>query len=105
VYDGESDAYHYHGVRTAAAQMGEPDAKRSMNMRCSITGCAGAYEQKLITHTVRHQGDIVVIDHVPAEVCSLCGDVLFTPDTVRRLERMLETLDGPARTVPLYEYS
>ena len=54
---------------------------------CSIEGCTGSYERREVTHTVRHQGEIVVIDHVPAEVCSVCGDVLFDAATVRGIER------------------
>lgn len=74
-------------------------------MNCSMQGCPGEYESKEITHTVRHKGRIVVIDHVPAEVCSICGDVLLTPDTVRHIEALLRTATEPARTVPLYEYA
>jgi YgiT-type zinc finger domain-containing protein len=72
---------------------------------CALQGCAGQYERREITHTVRHHGRIVVIDHVPAEVCSACGDVLFWAETVRRIEALLRERSQPARTVPLYEYA
>jgi len=74
-------------------------------MKCSIEGCPGQYERREIVHTVRHHGEVVVIDHVPAEVCALCGDVLFKPQTVRGIERLLEAPSRPAKTVPLYEYA
>ena len=48
-------------------------------MKCSIDGCPGEYETGKIMHTVRHHG------HVPAGICSVCGDVLLRPDTVRRI--------------------
>ena len=48
-----------------------------------IEGCPGEYEQREVVHTVRQGDRIIVIDHVPAEVCNVCGDVLFTPETVR----------------------
>jgi YgiT-type zinc finger domain-containing protein len=73
-------------------------------IKCSMTGCAGEYEPKSVTHTVRYQGEIVVIDHVPAEVCSICGDTLLAPDTVRGLERVLAHRGAPARSAPVYEY-
>jgi YgiT-type zinc finger domain-containing protein len=73
-------------------------------MKCSIEGCPGEYEERLIVHTVRHRGQIVVIDHVPAEVCSVCGDVLLKPETVRQIEALLRTAISPVRKVPLYEY-
>jgi YgiT-type zinc finger domain-containing protein len=74
-------------------------------MKCSIGGCPGTYENRRIVHTVRHKGQVIVFDHVPAEVCSVCGDVLLKPDTVRRIEVLLQTTTRPARTVPLYEYA
>ncbi len=46
-------------------------------MNCGIEGCPGEYEASTIVHTVRHNGQVVVIDHVPADVCSLCGDALL----------------------------
>ena len=73
-------------------------------MQCSTKECPGAYEAKKVVHTVRYRGQVTVIDHVPAEVCSVCGDVLLKPDTVRRIEELLRTPQEPAGVVPLYEY-
>ena len=74
-------------------------------MKCSIEGCPGEYEERQIVHPVRYRGEVIVIDHVPAEVCSVCGDVLLKPETVRRIEVLLQTRAEPAKTVPLYEYA
>lgn len=74
-------------------------------MKCSIEGCPGEYDDRQIVHTVRHLGQVIVIDHVPAEVCSVCGDTLLKPETVRRIEALLRTKTCPAGTVPLYEYA
>lgn len=74
-------------------------------MKCSIERCPGEYEERKIVHTVRHHGQVLVIDHVPAEVCSVCGDVLLKPETVRRIEMVLRTATRPASKVPLYEYA
>ncbi|MCK4325292.1 YgiT-type zinc finger protein [bacterium] len=74
-------------------------------MKCSIEGCSGEYDERKIVHTLQHQGRVMVIDHVPAEVCSVCGDVLLKPETVRRVEMLLRTATRPVSTVPLYEYA
>lgn len=74
-------------------------------MQCTIEGCPGGYEERRVVHTVRHKGRVIVIDHVPAEVCSVCGDVLLKPETVRHIEEILKTSARPAGTVPLYEYA
>lgn len=73
-------------------------------MKCSIKGCPGDYESRVITHTVRRGGRVVVIDHVPAEVCNGCGDTLLQPKTIRQLETLLKRAQ-PASSVPLYEYA
>ncbi|MGH7960616.1 MAG: YgiT-type zinc finger protein [Candidatus Binatia bacterium] len=74
-------------------------------MKCSLHGCPGEYEERQIVHTVRYRGQVIVVDHVPAEVCSVCGDVLLKPETVRRIEKVLRTEAPPVRTVPVYEYA
>ena len=74
-------------------------------MRCSLEECPGRYEEREIAHTLRYKGQVVVIDHVPAEECSVCGDVLLKPETVRRIEALLQTTTRPVGTVPLYEYA
>ncbi|HEU5230633.1 MAG TPA: YgiT-type zinc finger protein [Ktedonobacteraceae bacterium] len=74
-------------------------------MKCSIESCPGEYEQREVVHTVRQGNRIIVIDHVPAEVCAICGDVLFTPETVRKIEILRHTFEPPIRTVPLYDFT
>ena len=74
-------------------------------MKCTIEGCPGNYEPTTVTHTVRHHGEVVVIDHVPAEVCDICGDVLFSPETIRHIENILKAMREPDTTVPMYEYA
>jgi YgiT-type zinc finger domain-containing protein len=69
----------------------------------TVAGVAGHVTTHV--HTVRHKGEVIVIDHVPAEVCTVCGDVLLRPDTVRRIEEILHTRRVPSSTVPLYEYA
>ena len=55
-------------------------------MKCTIEGCPGEYGAGNVMHTVRHRDQVTVIDHVPADVCSVCGDVLLRPDTIRGIE-------------------
>lgn len=73
-------------------------------MTSTTTGCSDLYETRDVVHTVRNGERILVIEHVPAEVCALCGDVLFTPETVRRLEALRHTTAAPTSTVPLYDF-
>lgn len=74
-------------------------------MKCSIKGCIGEYQEKMIVHTVSRKNDIFIFEHVPADVCSVCGDTIFKPDIVRRLESLIQQKNKPKRFVPLYEYA
>lgn len=85
--------------------MGEPISKGKSGMKCTIQGCPGEYESKLIIHTVKHAGQILVFEKVPAEVCSVCSDTLLSPETVRHLERLIRERTVPGKYVPLYEYA
>ena len=74
------------------------------DMECSIVGCPGNYKRRLILHALRHDRRVIVIDRVPAEACSACGDVLFEPGTIRGIESLLALDCKPASAVPLYNF-
>jgi YgiT-type zinc finger domain-containing protein len=74
-------------------------------MNFSIEGCSAIYEPKTVIQTVRSRGSVLVIDHVPADLCSVCGDVLFTAQTVRQLETLLADPPESKQTVPLFEFA
>jgi YgiT-type zinc finger domain-containing protein len=74
-------------------------------MRCSIADCPGEYEQREVVRAVRQGERIIVIEHIPAEVCDVYGDVLFTPETIERLEVLRQISTPPTRTVPLYKFA
>ncbi len=74
-------------------------------MKCTIQGCPGEYEPRTVVHTVKHRGSVIVIDHVPAEVCTVCGDVLLAPETVRRIEALLRSQPRAEKTAPIYEFA
>lgn len=74
-------------------------------MKCSNDACLGEYERREVVHTVRRGDRILVIDHVPALVCDMCGDVLFAPETVRQIERLRQGAGTPTGTAPLYDFA
>jgi YgiT-type zinc finger domain-containing protein len=76
-----------------------------MNMKCSFRDCSGEYEERRILRAERHGDRIVVIDGVPAEICSICGDMLLTGDAVRRIESLVRETETPDRMAPVYEYT
>lgn len=74
-------------------------------MKCSIQGCPGRYEAGRIVHTLHKGAEIYIFEHVPAEVCSDCGDTLLAPETIRHIERLLSSKGKPGKMAPVYEYA
>ena len=73
---------------------------------CTIKGCPGHYTETTVSHPFRREGRLIVIDDVPAEVCDICGDVLFTPQTSRKLDKLVADYEqhSPKDTAPVYEF-
>ena len=71
---------------------------------CTNQGCPGEYEERAILHLERWNGQPVAIDHVPAEDCTVFGDVLFTGATVAQLATLRQATPEPTGAIPLYEY-
>ena len=73
-------------------------------MKCSIQGCPGNYEDRLIVHTVKRGPELLIFENVPAEVCDVCSDTLLAPETVRHLEDQMRSQQKPQRQASVYEY-
>jgi YgiT-type zinc finger domain-containing protein len=80
------------------------DPEERADVKCSIVGCPGEYEECEIEQTIHQVRRIAVVDHVPAEACPVCGDILFAPKTVERLEALRQATEPPAEQVPLYHF-
>jgi YgiT-type zinc finger domain-containing protein len=69
------------------------------------------WEEKLVerkvTYTLDMNGQLIVIENVPARVNVETGEQLFSPDTVERLQKMIWKQSKPKRVmqVPVYEYA
>ncbi|MCF6156691.1 MAG: type II toxin-antitoxin system MqsA family antitoxin [Candidatus Brocadia sp.] len=55
---------------------------------CSV--CHGKTIQKYITYTQWYQGELVAVEHVPAEVCENCNEEYFSPETVDKLQNTID---------------
>lgn len=54
--------------------------------------------EEMVTYTIQLDEKLVVVEHVPAKVCTQCGERLYSSETVERLQttvwepsRMLQT--------------
>jgi hypothetical protein len=53
----------------------------------------------LVTYTFERDGELVIVEHVPARVNVETGERLFAPDTVRRLQQIVWERRTPTRTI------
>lgn len=67
--------------------------------------CGGELEERTITYPQEYKGKIVILENVPAEVCSQCGEVLLRPDVLERAQELIWSEITPKRTarVPVYD--
>ena len=65
------------------------------------------FEEQFVTYTQEVGGRFIIIEHVPARVCRETGEQLFSPDTVTRLQTIIQARRKPARVIetPVYEFS
>lgn len=64
-------------------------------------------EEQEITYLLDLNGQIIVIEHVPARVNKETGERLFSPETVERLQQTVWRQAQPKRMmqVPVYDYA
>ena len=63
--------------------------------------------ERKVTYTLDMNGQLIVVENVPARVNVETGEQLFSPDTVERLQKMTWQQSKPKRMiqVPVYEYA
>lgn len=63
--------------------------------------------ERRVAYTLDMNGELIVIENVPARVNLETGEQLFSPDTVERLQKLAWRQGKPKRIiqVPVYEYA
>jgi YgiT-type zinc finger domain-containing protein len=59
-----------------------------------------------VTYTLEHAGKVILIEHVPARVCSETGEQFFSPETVERIQAIIRSRKKPDKVIetPVYDY-
>jgi len=60
-----------------------------------------------VTYTLQHAGRFFIIEHVPARVCEETGEQYFSPETVERIQAIVQGSKAPDKVIetPVYEYA
>lgn len=69
--------------------------------------CGGAEEPRKVQFFTLHQDQPILIEGVPALVCTQCGEETFDALTIKQLETLLAHPGSPSRTVetPVLSFS
>lgn len=71
------------------------------------TGWTERLAERKVTYTLDVEGQLFIIENVPARVNLETGEQLFSPDTVEKLQKLVLQRGQPVRMmqVPVYEYA
>jgi YgiT-type zinc finger domain-containing protein len=71
---------------------------------CAV--CGGKLRETSITHEERRGTQLYLFQHVPALVCSRCGEIWIEEATLKKIDRLLHSGE-PTRTVetPVYDFA
>jgi HTH-type transcriptional regulator / antitoxin MqsA len=74
-------------------------------MECAF--CKGTLEQRLIQYVQQFEGRVFIIENVPAEVCTQCGESLIHPEVADKIQKIVWNAPAPQRStqVPVYDLS
>ncbi|HSS78707.1 MAG TPA: YgiT-type zinc finger protein [Thermoanaerobaculia bacterium] len=63
--------------------------------------------EKTVTYTLELDGKLFVIENVPARVNEETGEQFFSPQTVERLQEIIERAERPVRVIetPVFDYA
>ncbi|MCX7112951.1 MAG: YgiT-type zinc finger protein [Proteobacteria bacterium] len=66
-----------------------------------------SFEERMINYTVEVNGQLYLIEHVPARVCLDTGEQLFSPETVGRIQDIIDRQPIPIRILetPVYDFA
>jgi len=72
-------------------------------MTCAF--CRGELEERLIRYVSDFEGRVIIVENVPAGVCTQCGEKIIRPEVVERIQRVVWQHPSPERSVevPVYD--
>lgn len=71
-------------------------------MKCLI--CKGTMEKSTTTHFCELKNCIIIIKNVPCEKCNQCGEVVYTGNTVVKLEKIIDTLSNILTEIAVVDF-
>lgn len=73
-------------------------------MKCDI--CGGPLVEKEVTYTIEFSGHLHIIENVPTKECLQCGERLYSPETVEKIQKAIWGKKKPDKIIqtPVIDY-
>lgn len=74
-------------------------------MKCVF--CGGVLEEKMVTFSYEEEDKYLFVEHVPALVCSKCGERIYSPEVTDKLLKFAKDEFRPVKTieVPVFDFA
>jgi YgiT-type zinc finger domain-containing protein len=71
---------------------------------CAV--CGGQMQATTITHEEKRGSQIYLFQHVPATVCTACGEIWIDEEVMQQIDQIIDS-GVPVRTVqtPVYDFA
>jgi YgiT-type zinc finger domain-containing protein len=66
-------------------------------MPCDV--CGGPMVDQEVTYRLEIEGQLIVVEHVPAKVCVQCGETLYSAKTVEYLQKTAWEQKSPSKVM------
>ena len=68
--------------------------------------CKGRVVSKRVEHVHRWKGQLYILQNVPVEACTQCGETFFGPDTLKAMDEIVATQPKAKRhlSVPVFSF-
>ena len=67
---------------------------------CHICG-SNNFTQELVNETFEIQGKLMLVELIPAQVCSRCGEITFSSETAENIRIMLNSKQKPNKSIQI----
>ena len=76
-----------------------------IEMKCVF--CGGKVEKKKVTFSYEDDDKYLFVEHVPADVCTKCGEKMYSPEVTDELLGFAREESKPVKTVnvPVYNFT
>ena len=72
-------------------------------MNCFM--CKGEFEDKNTTFMIELDNCIIIIKNVPSQVCKQCGEISYTDEVAKQLEKLVNLVRNSITEITVINYT